>query len=228
MSSRPTILIREPDDERTLVDARAFRRDACSDVTVLFVDPGSVSQADPPFEGSGQARVTRLQSQGSDQATADTPAESERVGGSMSTQARARRSVAAGLVAALILGLGLAVYQQWRVARALRYALAETRAQASVPWLPDSTAPAGRQTATVDVGIRPYAMPRDVDIHQRETLEDRGASLLGSNSFPAALAHYQMLTEVFPEETAFRDVVTVLRSKLRCSDSDDPSSSACP
>ncbi|MGB8221210.1 MAG: hypothetical protein WCF10_01425 [Polyangiales bacterium] len=62
----------------------------------------------------------------------------------------------------------------------------------------------------------------------REALEDRGASLIASNDFEHALAHYQMLTQMFPGEDAFRDFVTVLLAKRACASEVDPASRSCP
>jgi hypothetical protein len=69
------------------------------------------------------------------------------------------------------------------------------------------------------------ALIPEVSSSEREQLEHRGASLIGSNNFAAALSHYQTLVELFPEKAAFGDVVTVLKAKLRCA---EPTSGLCP
>jgi hypothetical protein len=51
---------------------------------------------------------------------------------------------------------------------------------------------------------------------------------VGSNNFAGALAHYEALTRLFPNEAAFRDVVIVLQAKLRCADPAEPASRGCP
>ena len=65
------------------------------------------------------------------------------------------------------------------------------------------------------------ALIKELAPDEREALERHAAALIASNDFPAALRQYETLTELFPDDRTLRDVVTVLRAKLRC----DPSAS---
>jgi hypothetical protein len=100
MNGPPTLLIREIDDDRTLID------------------PIRLSDPDPAFEGSGRA-VSSVDPSPSP----DPFAEGRRAschGLRAKLFGRRRRLIEAGVVLALVLGLGSAAYQQWRAADALR------------------------------------------------------------------------------------------------------------
>ncbi|MGB8332654.1 MAG: hypothetical protein WCE62_21195 [Polyangiales bacterium] len=226
MSGPPTMLIREPDEERTLVDPRGSKHDPSSEVTVFLVGSGSSSRAELPFEGSGRANATTHQRQDAADLTEAAPASSLCDGVKETIGGHGRLAPALGI--ALVLGLSAVAYQQWRVARALREAVVELSASASVSPVLDPIASADVQSGSPKGRIVRHSRVQALETHERQALEDRGASLVGSNNFSDALSHYQMLADLFPEETTFRDVVTVLHSKLRCGRSHDPSSPTCP
>jgi len=221
MSRPTTLLIREPDEERTEVDSRFADRDPCSDVTLLLVGSGSSSSAAPPFEGSGRATARVRQPPNAGDSRQRQPASSLRVG--VRTRISARWVLVAGLGTVLVTSLGFATIWQWRVARSLRAAIADMSMGVPARPRPDPIA------SSAD----PFGAPttrnerQEPEEHGREELEHRGARLLGSNNFSDALLHYRRLVELFPEDAVFRDVVTVLRSKLGCAHPDLSSSPAC-
>jgi hypothetical protein len=132
-----------------------------------------------------------------------------------------------GLLIAIIVGLVLAVHQELRVADELRDALNEMNADASSQSL-DLPRPADRPAVAFDERSVPSASGGETMGRDREALEDRGADLIASNDFVQALAHYQMLTQMFPDEDAFRDFVTVLRAKRVCASEADLAGRSCP
>ncbi|MBW1760654.1 MAG: hypothetical protein JRG67_04970 [Deltaproteobacteria bacterium] len=205
MTEPPTLLIRETDDDRTLIDPIRLR------------DP------DPPFAGSGRASSS-TESRSSFDAVGEWMGW-QRLRAAMS--GRGRRIIEAGLVLALVMGLGSLAYQQWRTAGALREAIVAMRTSARVPLAADPDASGGRTSVTVGLEPRLEVAIRHVDVSGREELELRGANLVGSNDFVGALAHYQTLTKLFPADAAFRDVVTALKAKLRCDGRGDPLSHIC-
>jgi len=141
---------------------------------------------------------------------------------------RRRRIAEAGAVLALVLGLGAVAYQQSREVDALREridAMKRDRSGSFVGGLARSSS-----SAPPPVGAEATSNPSSGEVTQseRESLERRGAMLIGSNDFSCALPHYRMLTELFPQQRVFRDVVTVLEAKLRRSGSVEPASGSCP
>ena len=224
MNSPPTMLVREEDDERTLVDSRFSVPDPSSDTTVFLVDPTGPSDPEPPFEGSGRA-VPLL---GQAMRTYE-PAEKMRLRWQdLWSRFSARRFVEASAVLALVLGLGTVAHQQRRVADALRATIDElqTRSFESPVLQPFGHRSQTRAPATPEKSLA--AATPEFAADKRELLESRGASLVGSNDFLGALAHYQMLVQLFPNEGVFRDVVTVLEAKLRCERLIESASGACP
>lgn len=200
MSEPPTVLIREPDDDTTIVDPRF-----------------SIPRTERPFEGSGRARSSSDRSL----SLAEAKRSLWRCLRAM-LPVRLGRAVETGVLVALAFGLASLAYQQRRSADALRGALAAMKVARPGSPSQDLTSPESR--AQSPVGTESEAEP-SVGADEREELERRGASLLGSNNFAGALTHYQTLVELFPEEAVFRDVVTVLEAKLRCV---GPVSSQCP
>ena len=197
MSEPPTMLIREPDDERTLIDAR-------------FAAP----RTERPFGGPGGVVPSADRSPSFAQPAVGTGPMWQRLYTNLSR--RRRRMVETGVVLALVFGLGWVVDQQRRAADALRDAIEEMKTGSAAP-LADELAGSergARAPVSADSGVE--AAIREVAPSEREELEHRGASLIGSNNFAAALTHYQMLVRLFPSEAVFGDVVTVLKAKLRC------------
>lgn len=192
MSSPPTMLIQEQDDQKTLVDPRIARFNPDGDITEVFVDP-----------------KTRREQE-------------------LHTRSSKRKFTEAGVVLALILGLGAVAYQQHRVADKMRATIDEIQSRRSESSV---RAPVGSvsqewTSARIETGSAVSSMEFEAD--QREALENRGASLVASNDFLGALAHYKMLAELLPDEEVFQDIVFALRTKLSCADPFDPAGNACP
>lgn len=207
MNEPPTLLIRETDDDRTLIDPIRLR------------DP------DPPFAGSGRTAPT-----------AKPISSLDGLGGRLLSRwprlrpresGPGRRTIDSAVLLGLVLGLGSLAYQQSLTAGALREAIIAMKTRPPVPLVNDPVAAGARTSAPVVAEPRSETSTRGVDARDREELELRGANLIGSNDFVGALVHYQALMELFPAEAAFRDVVAALRSKLRCASHEDPSSHAC-
>jgi len=199
MSEPPTMLIREPDDERTLIDARP-----------------AASRTERPFGGPGGVVSSAHRSPSFARPAGGMGPIWQRLYTMLSR--RRRRIVETGVVLALVFGLGWVVHQQRRAAVALRDAIEEMNS--------GSVAPLVDELARSERGARPPVSAysgveraiREIAPSEREELERRGASLIGSNNFAAALTHYQMLVRLFPREAVFGDVVTVLKAKLRCAE----------
>ena len=64
-------------------------------------------------------------------------------------------------------------------------------------------------------------------VKEKAELEQEAAALIASNDFPAALRQYETLTRIFPDDVTIRDVVMVLRAKLRCDSSVSLGGGAC-
>ena len=208
MNEPPTLLIRETDDDRTLIDPIRLR------------DPN------PPFAGSGRAAPS-----------AEPISPLDGLGGWLRSRwprvrprepGPGRRTIDSALILGLVLGLGSLAYQQSRTAGALREAIIAMKTRPPVPLVNDPVAAGPRTSAQVVAEPRSETSTRGIDARDREELELRGANLIGSNNYVGALDHYQALMELFPAEAAFRDVVTALKAKLRCAGQDDPSSHVCP
>jgi hypothetical protein len=219
------MLIRDGDDERTLIDRRFSALDSLSDTTAFFVDPARLSAPEPPFEGSGRAVSPADGSPRLDEVSEETPSWWYDLCAKLS--GRRRGMIETGVVLSLVLGLGSVAYQQWRAAVALRETIDDMKTAGSAPLVQDPVASVGRGLAPAGTEAKLKSPAREVAAGEREALEHRGATLIGSNNFVDALTHYQVLTELFPNEAAFRDLVIVLRAKLRCVDPVDPSSRAC-
>jgi len=208
MNEPPTLLIREMDDDRTLID------------------PIRLSDPDPAFEGSGRAGSSVDPSPSPDQLTEGRRSPWHGLHAKLS--GGRRRLIEGGVVLALVLGLGSVAYQQWRTAAVLRESINEIKTSRYAALADERVGLPGRALARVGTEQGWEASTREVAASDREELEHRGASLVGSNDFAGALVHYKTLTRLFPNETAFRDVVVVLRAKLRCADPAGPVSRECP
>jgi hypothetical protein len=206
MSEPPTMLIREPDDDRTLIDPRF-----------------SAPSAERRFERSGRAVSLADRSSNPDELAEGTRSQSQRLHAMLS--GRRRRIVETAVALALAFGLGSVAYQQRRAASALHDVIEEMKVSSTASRA-NAIVPPGRQARTpISAWSGVETSIPEIQASEREDLEHRGASLIGSNNFAGALAHYQRLTELFPKEVVFGDVVTVLQAKLRCA---PPGSSLCP
>lgn len=215
MSEPPTMLIRETDDDKTLID------------------PIALSDPDPPFEGSGRALSTPAPVPRPNRAV-DDPRGSRRVP-SARLPRPARRAIEAGagpvgvvvIVLAVVVGLASVAYQQWRAAAALRDMITEMNARQDATRSRDSATLPGRALAPPGTGPMLARAREDVSPADREDAERRGASLIASNDFERALSQYRVLAGLFANEPAFRDVVIVLEAKLGCSGRAEAASPAC-
>ena len=208
MSEPPTILIRETDDDRTLIDP------------IRLADP------DPPFEGSGRALSSAEPNPCLDGRTKEARWSWQGLRAELS--GRGRRAMEAGVVLAVVFSVGSLAHQQWRASGVLHAVIAEMNARRSATHLQESVGVAGRAVAPPGTESRPATLSRDVAYPNREEVENRGASLIGSNNFESALPHYQKVAELFPNDPVFLDVVIVLKSKLKCAGSAEAASRACP
>lgn len=179
MNEPPTMILRESDEDRTLVDRATHR-----------------------------ARQTR--------STARAILSSHR-----------REIIEVGVAFTLLVGLGLVMHQQQQAAHALREVLTEIRAarQSSSVLRPHSTLRRPESPQQRRVKRRPA--DNELSAEQRAELEQQAAALIASNDFPAALRQYEALASIFPDDRTFRDVVMVLRAKLRCGPSLGPGRGAC-
>ncbi len=234
MTGFPTMLLPEPDDDRTLVDPRFAAPDSSSEPTAFFVDPARLAAPQPPFEGSGQAVSSADRNPCSDELTEDSRSLWHGLRAKLSGQRR--RMVETGVLLALVLVLvfvlvfvlGSAAYQQRRAIAALRETIEEMKTSLAAPRVQDSVGSAGRELTPNGTGTRLEVPVREITSVEREALEHRGATLIGSNNFVDALTHYEALTQLFPNEAVFRDLVIVLRAKLRCVGPAEPTGRACP
>jgi len=207
MSEPPTILMQATDDDRTLIDP------------IRLADP------DPPFEGTGRALSSADSSPGLDELTEELQWPWQGLREKLS--GRGRRAMEVGVVLAVVLGLGLLAYQQWRASDALRGVIAKMSAGRSASHLQDFIGSPGRALAPFVTEPGLARSSREVASTDREEMENRGASLVGSNNFEDALTHYQTLAEVFPNEAVFRDVIIVLETKLKCAGTAEVASPVC-
>lgn len=207
MNEPPTLILWDGDEERTLVDR------------------AQLSGPEQAFAGSGHLASHQPQKQNG-QCSEHTAPQSSRAWRSLLSNHR-REILEVSVALSLLVGLGSVMHQQWRIAKNVSEALADIRA-------------ISRDIATV----RPEALPPiretynggDVERHgfrnelaagEREALERQAAALIASNDFAAALNRYETLAELFPDDGTHRDVITVLRAKLRCDPSAGFGSGAC-
>ena len=219
MSEPPTILIRETDDDRTLID------------------PIRLSDPDPPFEGSGRALSTPAPVPRPNRAVDDLRGPRRAPPARLYRRVRRAIEVGAGpvvvfvivfvIVLAVVMGLGSVAYQQWRAAAALRDMITEMNARQDASRSRDLAALPGRALAPPGTGPMLAPARQDVSPADREDAERRGASLIASNDFERALSQYRVLARLFASEPAFRDIVVVLEAKLGCSGRAETASLAC-
>jgi hypothetical protein len=119
------------------------------------------------------------------------------------------------------------MHQQQQTADALREMLAEIRAAGQNDAAVHSHAALRRTESSHRVRVERRSPDSKLGAEQRAELEQRAAALIASNDFPAALRQYETLASIFPDDGAFRDVVTVLRAKLRCGPALSPAGGAC-
>lgn len=196
MSESSTIVIGGPDEERTLVDHRFF-----------LPDP------EPPFEGSGNAIPSSSQSSSVRRPDEGTQAKWQAAAALPSGQKRRLLEIAT--VLAILLGLGSVAYQQSQVADALRETIEEMRTVENVFRVHSIGEPGNRSLTPDSRETAQEKTTTKVVANEREAMERQGADLIASNDFSGALPHYEMLVKHFPENEAFRDLVAVLKAKLR-------------
>jgi len=205
MSEPSTILIRETDDDRTLIDP------------IRLADP------DTPFEGSGRALSSADPNPWLGRLTDGPQWPWRELRAKL--HGRGRRAIEVGVVIAVVLGLGSVAYQQWQASDALREVIAEMHAGRPATDPRDVVESLGRPMAPPGAQSRLATSIHDVASVDREEMENRGASMIGSNNFEGAVTHYQTLADVFPNEAVFRDGIVVLRRKLKCA---GPAAAASP
>lgn len=203
----PTVILWDADEERTLVDR------------------ARLSRPEPAFAGSAHPIAEKSQDGDGGRANSESK-QTRRAWRSLLTSYR-REIIEVSAVLTVLVGIGSVVHQQRQIARALDEALVEIRAprQEMVPVRSDAL-PRPQATSTSDE-VERRALIKELAANEREVLERQAAALIASNDFSAALSRYETLTELFPEDRTLRDVVTVLRTKLRCDPSSSFASGAC-
>lgn len=179
MNEPPTLILRESDEERTLVDRAKHR-----------------------------ARQTR--------STARAMLSSYR-----------RDFIEVGVALTLFAGLGFVMHQQQQAVDALRETLTEIRAARQSDTAVSSHSSLGPAEFSRRGRVERRPPNRELGTEQRAELEQQAAAFIASNDFPAALRQYEILSSIFPDDRTFRDVVMVLRAKLRCGPSRGPGPGAC-
>ncbi len=201
MTEPPTLVLWDTDEERTLVDG------------------AQLSSAEPAFAGSVHPVPETAQSEDRDRPEREIE-QTLRAGRSLLSRYR-REIIEVSVALAVLVGLGAVIRQQWLITDALREALTEVRApRQQIGAIRSDVLPRSRGRFTQE-GVERHALTNELAPDEREALERQAAALLASNNFPAALSEYETLTELFPDDRTLRDVVAVLRVKLRC----DPSAS---
>lgn len=204
MTEPPTMLVREPEDDRTVVD------------------PVRLGEPYAPFPVSGGAPTRVKPSPGCEDTVEKSRWPSPRVGACLRRHGRA--IMTASLVLAALLGLGSVAHHQWRASKTLRTMLTELRAERAASRAePIATGPL-RPTIPDQSHHRSSDGVTPLD---RDGAELRGVNLIVAHDFEAALPHYRTLTLLAPTEGAFRDFVTVLETKLNCVNYPDAASPSC-
>lgn len=207
MIEPPTLILWDADEEQTSVDRAQLAR------------------PEPAFAGSVHPVPRKSQDADRDRAKPESN-QTRRALRSLLTSYR-REMIEVSAVIAVLVGIGWVVHQQWRIAGALRETLAEIRAprREMAPVRSDAL-PRPQETFTPGE-VERRALIKELATDEREALERQAAALIASNDFSAALSHYETLTELFPDDKTLRDIVTVLRTKLRCDPSSGFASGAC-
>lgn len=199
MNEPPTLMLWDGDDERTLVDGT------------------QLSGPEQAFAGSGHRASLQPQKdngEGSVHAMPRTP----RAWRALLSNHR-REIVELSVALTLFAGLGSVMHQQRRVAENVRETLADIRAASrDMATVRSKSLPATR-VAYNGGDVERRASSKELARDELEALEQQAAALIASNDLPAALSRYETLAELFPDDRTLRDVITVLRGKLRC----DPS-----
>jgi hypothetical protein len=207
MIEPPTLILWDADEEQTSVDR------------------AQLSRPEPAFAGSVHPAPRKSQDGDRDRAKPQSK-QTRRAWRSLLTSYR-REWIEVSAVITVLVGIGSVAHQQWRIAGALRETLAEIRAprQDMVPVRSDAV-PRPQETSTPSE-VERRALVKELAADEREALERQAAALIASNDFSAALSHYETLTQLFPDDKTLREVVTVLRTKLRCNPSSGFASGAC-
>lgn len=201
MTEPPTLILWDADEERTLVDR------------------AQLSSPEPAFAGAVHPVPENSQSEDRDRAKHEAK-QTLRAGRSLLSRYR-REIIEVSTALTVLAGLGSVVHQQWLITDALRETLTELRAPRQEIGAARSDAlPRSHESFTREE-VERRALIKELAPDEREALERHAAALVASNDFQAALRQYETLTELFPDDRTLRDVVTVLRAKLRC----DPSAS---
>lgn len=207
MTEPPTLVLRDADEERTLVD------------------PARLSSPEPAFFGPGDSAPQSSQEKRAEPSTA-TAKQTTRTLRLLLTSYR-REMMEVSVALAFLVCLGSLVHQQWQLTDALRAMLAQIPSprQELVPLRSDEP-PRLRETFTRGE-VERRELVKHLAAEEREALERKAAALIASNDFQAALDEYQTLAELFPDDQTLRDVVAVLRVKLRCDSSSGFEGRAC-
>jgi len=207
MTEPPTLILWNADEERTLVDR------------------AQLSSPEPAFARS--VHPVPGKSQNGDGDCAKPEAKQTRRAWRSLLMSNRREMIEFSVAITVLVGLGSVVHQQWRIAGALRETLAEIRTprQEMVRVRSDELPRSQERPTPGEVERR--ALIKELATNEREALERHAAALIASNDFSAALSQYETLTELFPDDKTLRDVVTVLRTKLRCDPSGGFASGAC-
>jgi len=209
MNEEPaTMVIWDPDEERTLVDQARHARPA-SALRGSGPTPPPRSPSTPDEHSQRQAEPSWR--------SASTLLSSHR-----------RQVIEFSLAFAVLVGLGSVAQQQSQVVEALRVTLTELGAPRPTSDSAQSRAFEQSRETPQPADLQRRAAAREIAAEEREEMERHAAALIAANDFPAALKQYQALAELFPREATFRDFVAVLRAKLRCDRADRSASSACP
>jgi len=207
MNEPPTLILWDGDEERTLVDR------------------AQLSGPEQAFAGSGHPASHQKQKQNGKRSEHTEPRNSRAWRSLLSNHRREILEVSVAL--SLLVGLGSVMHQQSRIAENVREALADIRATSrDIATVRPEALPPIRQTYNGG-DVERHAFRNELAAGEREALERQAAALIASNDFAAALNQYETLAELFPDDGTLRDVITVLRAKLRCDPSAGFGSGAC-
>jgi hypothetical protein len=202
VSEPPTLLIPEIDEDGTFVDTRNADFDS---------HPETLNDMHAPSSKTADGYAERLCN-----------------GFSLRRPLGLRRYAQGIVVVGLVSGLTFVGYQQWRIAESIRTSMGEL--SDAKPSLPNREAPSFPERAPLgrDSASDSKPMSQETREARMDRLESIGAALIRANDFEAALHHYRALAQAIPEESVFRDLVFVLRSKLRCERSLSLTHAGCP
>jgi len=207
MTEPPTLVLWDADEEQTLVDR------------------ARLSGPEPAFTAS--VHSVPENSRGEDRGRAKHEAKQSLRAGRLLLSRYRREIFEISAALTVLVGLGSVVYQQRLITNALRETLTDVRARRQESGAARSDALPRSQEPLTREQVERRALIKELAPHEREALERQAAALIASNDFPAALRQYATLAELFPDDRTLRDVVTVLRAKLRCDPSSSFSRGAC-